>query len=94
MQGFSPGLVDPIPPINLEMLRGEGPGVVVALFHAPRSSLVIAVAEGGWRSYGFATGTWQATGVLLPEYTAGGNPSWHLTLAVVLVGNSNGPGVR
>lgn len=47
--GFFPNLVDPIPPISLGMLRGEGPVVVVVRFHAARSWLVIAAVGGGKR---------------------------------------------
>ena len=73
--GFFPNLVGPIPPISLEMLREEGPGVVVALFHAAQSLLVLAAAEGGWESDGFAIGPWLGIGVVVLEYTAAGNPS-------------------
>lgn len=92
--GFFPNSIDPILPISLEMLRGEDLGGVVALFRAARSLLVIAAAEGGWESDGFAIGARLATGVVVLEYMATGNPSWHLILAVFLVDSSNDRAVR
>ena len=92
--GFFPSLLDPILPISLAMLQEEDPGVVAALFHAARSSLVIAAAEGGRGSYGFAIGARRATGVVVLECMAAESPSRRLILAVVLDDNLNGPAVR
>lgn len=94
MPGFFPNLLDPILPISLETLREEDPAVVVALFHATRSSLVTAAAVGGWESDGFATGSRRGTAVEVLEYMVAGNPSWHPILAVILVDSSNGRVVR
>lgn len=93
-RGFFPNFVDPIPPISLAMLLEEDPGVVAALFHVAQSSLAIVAAEGGWESDDSAIGSPRGTEVVVLEYTAAENPSWHRILAVLLVDSSNDRAVR
>jgi hypothetical protein len=91
---FFPSLVDPTRPIILGTLRGEGPAAVVKPSHATNSWPAIVAEAGERTSYGSVVGARPATAVVVPGYTAAGNPCLRLTLAFDLVGNSHEPAVR